>query len=272
MIYYMREREGNPPNQKGQAMSNIIVFDTETTSLDKPFCYDVGYVVLDTERNEVIKQNHFVIEQTWHNLPLFESAYYKEKRQLYVQLMRARKAQLVKWGYATQALLRDIQNFEVSAAYAYNSDFDEKVFSFNCDWFKTINPFDNVPIFDIWGYASQCITNTKEYRAFCEKHERFTDTGNYKGSAEVVYQFITDDPDFEEAHMGLYDSQIEAAILMECLNCGGEMEKNYRVNKILPRRNEKPFTVKVNGVVIYEGMYVKKYTRNDIYSFTEKGE
>lgn len=253
-------------------MANIIVFDTETTSLDRPFCYDVGYTIFDTESAEVIKQAHFIIEQNWHNLPLFESAYYKEKRPLYVQLMRAHKAQLVKWGYATQTIARDIQNFEVVAAYAYNSDFDEKVFNFNCDWFKTINPFENIPIYDIWGYASQFITNTEEYKDFCEEHERFTDTGNYKGSAEVVYQFITEDVDFEEAHMGLYDSQIEAAILYKCFTLGAEQEHDYKVVKVLPRPQEKPFTVKINGQIIYQGAYVKKYARNDMYNFTVKGE
>ena len=253
-------------------MANIIVFDTETTSLDRPFCYDVGYTIFDTESTEVIKQAHFIIEQNWHNLPLFESAYYKEKRPLYVQLMRARKAQLVKWGYATQAIARDIQNFEVAAAYAYNSDFDEKVFNFNCDWFKTINPFENISIYDIWGYASQFITNTEGYKNFCEEHERFTDTGNYKGSAEVVYQFITGDADFEEAHMGLYDSQIEAAILDRCFALGAEQEHDYKVIKVLPRPQEKPFTVKINGQIIYQGAYVKKYARNDMYNFTVKGE
>ncbi len=251
---------------------NILVFDTETTSLDKPFCYDLGYVIIDVDSGNIIKQAHYIIEQNWHNLPLFESAYYKEKRPLYVQLMRAKKAQLVKWGYATQTLARDIKNYEISSAYAYNSDFDDKVFTFNCDWFKTINPLENVGIYDIWGYASEFITNNDNYISFCEEHERFTDTGNYKGSAEVVYQYITSNSDFVEAHMGLYDSQIEASILLWCLANGAELETNYKVKKVLPRPQEKPFVIKINGVKIYEGAYVKKYTRNDMYNFTVKGE
>lgn len=254
-------------------MSNYIcVFDTETTSLDRPFCYDIGYVIVDTETSEIIQQNHFIIEQNWHNLPLFESAYYKEKRPEYVKLMRTKKATLVKWGKATQTMIRDFKQYNITSAYAYNSDFDEKVFNFNCDWFKTINPFENVAIYDIWGYASQFITNTEEYTDFCEQHERFTDTGNYKGSAEVVFQYITSQPDFEEKHMGLYDSEIEASILFYCLDNGAELETEYKVKKILTRPQEKPFTVKVNGTIIYEGQYVKKYVRNDMYSFTVRGD
>lgn len=249
-------------------MDYVIIFDTETTSLEKPFCYDIGYTIMDTETFEIIKQEHYVIEQVWHNLPLFESAYYKDKRPLYISLMRAKKATLEKFGYVTQKLTRDIANYNISNAYAYNSDFDEKVFNFNCDWFKCINPFDNVAIHDIWGYASQYITNTNEYLKFCEVNQLFTDTGNYKGSAEAVYRFLTNDPTFNEQHMGLYDSQIEGIILAECINRNATWHNDYKVNKTLPRLQVKPFTIKVNNEIIYQNKYVKKYCRNDTYSFT----
>lgn len=246
----------------------IMVFDTETTGLEKCFCYDVGYQIIDTETADIMEAKHFIIEQVWHNLPLFESAYYKDKRPLYVQLMRAHKATMTKWGYAMQEMIRDIKKYEITDAYAYNSDFDDKVFSFNCDWFKTINPFDNVAIHDIWGYASEWITWTDSYKDFCEQHQFFTDTGNYKASAEVVYRYIKNDTDFDEAHMGLYDVEIESDILFYCIAEGAQWGTDYKVNKILKREQEKPFTIKVNGETIVSGMYTKKYVRNDMYNFT----
>ena len=249
-------------------MAYTMIFDTETTSLNKPFCYDVGYVVLDMEDNSIVKQAHFVVEQNWHNLPLFEGAYYKEKRPKYVQLMRSRAATLDKWGYIMRAMYQDIKRYNITDAYAYNSDFDDKVFDFNCDWFKCNNPLEGVAIHDIWGYASEIITNTPEYRTFCELNEQFTDTGNYKGSAETVYRFISTCIDFEEAHMGLYDSQIESAILTYCIEHGAEWATDYKVNKILTRPVQTPFIIKVNGQNIYSGNYIKKYIRNNLYSFT----
>lgn len=249
-------------------MAHVIIFDTETTSLDRPFCYDTGYTILNTENQEIVKQEHYVIEQIWHNLPLFESAYYKDKRPIYIQLMRAHKATMEKWGYVMRNITRDIKTYSIKDAYAYNSDFDDKVFAFNCNWFRCNNPFETVAIHDIWGYASEYITKTDSYKLFCEQHKRFTDTGNYKGSAEVVYQFITNNPDFVEQHMGLYDGQIESSILIYCINHGAKWDTDYPVNKILPRRQIKPFTIKIDGQTIYSGEYVKKYTRNDTYSFT----
>ena len=250
-------------------MANVIVLDTETTDLTKCFCYDCSWVVMDTDTGDLLDIKANVVEQVWHNLPLFESAYYKEKRQKYVMMMRKHDAQMNKWGYIMQELKRDIKKYNVTAVYAYNSEFDDKVISYNCDWYKCQNPLDNIPVLDIWGYASQFITNKPEYKAFCEKYERFTDTGNYKGSAEVVYQFLTGDSEFIEEHMGVFDSEIEAAILYACVDqFDAEWGKEYKVNKILNRATVIPFKVKVDGEVIYEGEYVKKYVRNNTYAFT----
>ena len=245
-----------------------MIIDTETTSLDRPFCYDIGYNII-TETGETLTRAHYVIEQVWHNLPLFESAYYKDKRPIYIQLMRQHKAIMTKYGYAMQAIKRDIEKYNVIAAYAYNSQFDDKVITFNCDWFKCLNPFDNIPIYDIWGYASQYITTTQQYKDYCEQHQFFTDTGNYKSSAEIVYRYITNDTEFIEAHMGLYDTDIEAKILLHCITLGAEWNKDYKVIKILTRPVAKPFVIKINNQILYKGNYIKKYARNDIYNFTE---
>lgn len=246
-----------------------MVFDTETASLAKPFCYDVGYLFFDDETNEIVLRKHFVVEQIWHNIELFATAYYAEKRQKYVTLLRTRKAVMDKWGYIMQEMIRDIKKFDIKDAYAYNSDFDEKVFNFNCDWFKTQNPFDNVAIHDIWGYASEKITCQENYKLFCELNNRFTESGNYSGNAETVYQYLTEKSDFVEEHMGLYDAEIEKEILTNCVDLGAEYDMDYKVNKILNRIVTHPYKIYVNNECIYEGEYVKKYVRNDNYKFTE---
>lgn len=249
---------------------HAIVLDTETTSLAKPFCYDLGYCIINMDTHDIVKTSHYVIEQVWHNLPLFESAYYKEKRPLYVRAMRARKAILEKWGYVMQALARDIKAYDVHDVYAYNSNFDDNVFSFNCDWFKTINPLENVGVHDIWGYSSAFITNSPEYLSFCEEHNRYTDTGNYSGSAESVYQYISNDFEFVEDHNGVSDAIIEARILSYCIECGAEWATDYDVKKVLPRKKFEDFSIVIDGETVYKGKYWKKYVRNNVYKFTTK--
>lgn len=248
-------------------MSYTLILDTETTSLDKPFCYDISWVIIDTETGEHIDFRANVVEQVWHNLPLFESAYYKEKRDKYVIMMRKHEATMDKWGYIMRKLRQDIIKYSISEVYAYNSNFDDNVISYNCDWFKCNNPLENIPFYDVWGYASQFVTNTAEYKAFCEQYERFTDSGNYKGSAEVVYQYLTENPDFIEEHMGLFDSEIEADILFMCINMGAKWATEYNTVRQLPRTIRHPFTIKLDGEEIYSGEYTKKYVRNDVYNF-----
>ena len=246
-----------------------IVADTETTSLTKPFCYDVGYMVFN-DKDELQVARHYVVEQTWHNLPLFESAYYKDKRPLYVKLMRQHKAIMEKWGYIMRQMKTDIRNYDVTAVYAYNSDFDDKVFTFNCDWFKCNNPLEDIPVYDIWGYVSQFISNTQDYRNFCDEYEYYTDSGNYAATAEIVFRYLTKELTFEEAHMGLHDTYIESFILQQCFGLGAEREHEYKVTKILPREQNTPYTIKVNGKVLHTGIYKRKYIRNNVYNFFEE--
>ena len=220
---------------------SILVFDTETTSLDKPFCYNIGYVIADN--GNIVKRADFVVEQIWHNLPLFKSAYYADKRPIYVNAMKARKTIMDKFGYICQQMIRDIKTYSIKSAYAYNSPFDEKVFEFNSDWFKCSNPFDLIPVYDIRGYAHNFICNTEEYIGFCEKNQLFTDSGNYSTTAEALFKYLTKDASFEEAHTALADSEIETDILLECFRKGATEETAYPVKFSFPREVEKTLNI-----------------------------
>ena len=221
---------------------NIVIFDTETTSLDKPFCYNIGYVIANVETKQILSQKDFVIEQVWHNKMCFASAYYAEKRPIYIKAMRAKETKMEKFGYICQEMIRDFKKFEVEYAFAYNCKFDEKVFDFNCDWFKCNNPFDDVEIKDIRGFVHQFIIDD-EYKKFCEDNEKFTESGNYSTTAETVMQYISDNIDFIEDHTALSDSLIETQILFETLNRGAEIFGNYPIKRSIVREVPKILTI-----------------------------
>lgn len=217
---------------------NICIFDTETTSLDKPFCYNIGYIIVNTENWETIVSRSFVVEQIWHNLPLFSTAYYAEKRELYVKSMRARKTVMDKFGYICRNMHADFRQNNVEMAFAYNSSFDEKVFNFNCDWFKCLNPFDSIEIKDIRGFVHEHLINN-EYKNFCEEQKLFTDSGNYSSTAEAVYRFITKNTEFIESHTALEDSEIESEILHACVRKGANLLENPASKRSIVRHIEK---------------------------------
>ena len=222
---------------------NICIFDTETTSLDKPFCYNVGYVIADTENREILVRRSYVVEQIWHNLPLFQSAYYADKRPLYISAMRARTTIMDKFGYICQQMIRDFKAFNIEIAYAYNSSFDEKVFAFNCDWYKCNNPFDNISVKDIRAFALEYLVKD-DYKNFCDKYEYYTDNGNYSTTAETVYRFVFNDTNFIEAHTALNDSEIEAKILFACIDAGADFNGEYKGRRFVERIQEKELHIK----------------------------
>lgn len=221
----------------------ICIFDTETTSLDKPFCYNIGYIIADSETQERLVMREFVVEQVWHNLPLFESAYYANKRPFYVQAMRAHAIKMDKFGYICSQMRRDFKQYGVECAFAYNSSFDEKVFNFNCDWFKCINPFDEIPIKDIRGFVHHFLVN-KNYLKFCDDNEYYTETGNYSTTAETVFRFIQNDVDFDEAHTALNDSIIEMQILFYCMDKGAKLDNDYTAFRSIKRNIEKELHIR----------------------------
>lgn len=227
---------------------NVCIFDTETTSIDKPFVYNIGWCIYNTDTRQILYKADYVAEQIWHNLELFTTAYFEDKRDWYIGQMRNRKITMEKLGYITQLTCRVFKQFNVVSAYAYHSNFDEKVFKFNCDWFKIKNPFDNIPIYDIRGYVHQYIAFTQDYQDWCDQNQAYTPNGNYSTTAESVYQYITNNPKFKESHTALADSEIELAILQYCINLGGAWDTSYKVYSSVPNRQDKILRVKdING-------------------------
>jgi len=234
---------------------NIVVFDTETTSLEKPFTYNIGYKIIDANTRTELVRREFVAEQTWKNLALFSTAYYADKRPIYVNAMRGKKAFLEKYGYICRIMAKDFRQYKVEYAYAYNSPFDEKVFDYNCDWFKCCNPFDSIPIIDIRGCVHSFLIDN-DYKEFCEENKYFTQSGNYSTTAETVYRYLFDN-NFVEAHTALADSDIEAEILFACVDKGAVVGVSYPVMQSVLRTVPRTLEVVKDGVT-HSFDYTKK--------------
>lgn len=223
---------------------NIVVFDTETTSIEKPFCYNIGYTIADIESGTILVRRDYVVEQVWHNPMLFTTAYYADKRQLYVSRMKAKKCVMDKFGYICQQMIRDFKAYEIELAFAFNSPFDDKVFDYNCEWFKCNNPFDNIEIRDIRGFVHTFMAFSKDYQDFCDKHQLYTESGNYSTTAETVYRYLINSVDFNEEHTALADSLIEFDILKTCVHdYGADITKQYKTYSSIPRKTPKELKV-----------------------------
>lgn len=196
-------------------MKYSMIIDTETIDLQKRFIYDIGFKVLDEKLN-VVEQNHFIIKQVYDNRELFNTAYYFEKRKLYVSLLKGRKAEKVYFGYATQKIIRILKKYNIKNIYAYNASFDKGAFEYTSAFYKVIPPFTNCEFIDIMKLAKP-IYNGLEYQAFAIKYGFLTANSNFKKSAEKVYAFLTNNPDYVEKHISIPDCEIELEILKATL-------------------------------------------------------
>lgn len=240
----------------------IMVFDTETIGVDKKFCYNVGYVIADINdkgKFTFIDKKEFMVKQVWYNKMLYSTAYYANKKPIYTKRIREKQIAVLPFEEVINIIMNDIEKYNIDYAYAYNSNFDKEVFEFMSEWFRTINPFDEINIFDIRAYFMKRVENSTMYKDFCEKFEKFTESNNYSTTAETAYQFVSRDIDFTEEHTALNDSIIEAKILEWCYEYTNIFEE-LKAKKSLPREKiidlvidykGKKTTVKCSGFTVY---------------------
>ena len=240
-----------------------MILDTETISVAKPYCYNIGYIIYDTQTEEVVLKREFVVEQVWHNRPLFASAYYANKRPLYVSAMRGKRAKLEKYGNIQKQMIKDIKYHAVEGVYAFNSAFDDGVFEFNANMYGCRNAIDTTPVYDIRGYAIEYLM-TQGYKEFCNsnKNDKFiTPADGYKTTAESFYCYLTNNPDFAEAHTALADCEIELEILKKCIERGATWQTEYKVARSYPRNTPRVMQLKDTDGNIYEFNYSTKIER-----------
>ena len=208
---------------------NICVFDTETITASNPFCYNLGYTIVNVESRKIVKRVDLLIDEVFCNEMLFELAFFKEKKDLYIQRANSGKIRRTSFEYALKYVEDDFNSYKIKYAFAYNCTFDKRVISYNCKWFKEPNIFEKVTILDIWGLASEFVTSTEKYQQWAEAHNRFTENGNISASAENVWQFLNNSDKVEE-HTALADSEMETNILLKIL------EANSNIDLFEPRK------------------------------------
>ena len=223
-------------------------------ALAKPLIYDIGWQVIDRQGNVYAKRNYLITEI--FSVPeIFNTAYYANKRPLYLEKLANNEIELASWRTATAMLENDLQYVESIGA--YNSMFDFKkalpftelyinmLYSpqFN-EWntlqnklmdkmatekpsYKSKKEFDrfnfafrgnNYPLFDIWGLACEHIINNDEFKTMCCKNNYFTASGKFfSTTAETTYRYYKGNNEFIESHTALDDTEIESEIFTEIL-------------------------------------------------------
>lgn len=227
--------------------------ERKAIAIAKPLIYDLGWKIVDRYGN-VYNRENYLITEIFSVPAIFDTAYYKEKRPIYLEKLRKGEIALTNWETAMTAFIADLAVCEVVGA--YNSMFDfkkavpftelyiNKLYSNDyhkwlewqentCAWIAEGNtlesktPFEETifrfrgktyPLFDLWGLSCQHILNCDEYKQMCIDQKWETASGKYfKTSAETAFRFFSGNADFEESHTAIDDVEIESQLFAEII-------------------------------------------------------
>ena len=102
-------------NYEGEQRKNIAIA--------KPLVYDLGWKIMDYKGNTFARKN-FLISEIFSVPSVFDTAYYAEKRPIYLEKLEKGEIVLADWRTAVRELVEDMSYCD--AVGAYNSMFDFK--------------------------------------------------------------------------------------------------------------------------------------------------
>lgn len=206
----------------------FLVIDTETTnSMDDPLVYDCGFAVVDLD-GHVYEQHSYVVAEIFYNDSYMQSAYYADKRNIYLNDIQ-RGTRKVRSFFEIWGIVRDtIKRHNISITLAHNATFDYRALNttlrvLSCSRFRYFMPY-NTEWWDTLRMSRAALNDNPEYELFCEYYEYYTSRGQKRFTAEIVYRFISDQPDFVESHTGLEDVLIEKEIFVYCAKAVPEFD------------------------------------------------
>ena len=207
----------------------FMVLDVETANTtdskhNDGLVYDIGFTIMDKKGN-IYAERSFCIKEIFDWLDLMQSAYYAEKRPIYYEKMKNKEMEKVTIWEARQRIKKALEYFGITEVYAYNASFDYTTLNntvrylsgSGCRWFL---PY-GTQICDIWHIACQVLGVQKLFQSENIRN----DNGNLITSAERMFAYMEQNPDFEESHTGLEDAKIESQILARCLRTHKHIDK-----------------------------------------------
>ena len=209
----------------------IAVVDTETAnSLEDALVYDIGWAIVDKRGNVYLARSYLISDIFCGERDLMQTAYYAEKIPAYLADVAEGKRKIISFRMARQIFKNDCKRYNCNTACAHNARFDNNALNTTQRFltgskYRYFFPY-GMEIWDTMKMAQDVICPMPTYKRFCETHEGFTlKNGNPRKTAEILYRFITKNPEFTESHTGLEDVMIEKEILTYCIRQHKPMRK-----------------------------------------------
>lgn len=211
----------------------IFMVDTETAgSLEAPLVYDFGGQTVD-EHGEIVgaQFNHVMMEVFYQMAELMQTAYYAEKIPQYDDDIWEGVREVMNFMDTRNKICKYLKDENINVICAHNARFDIKALN------NTIRIITNgrvkyffpygVEVWDTLKMAHNVLKNDPSYKQFCLDNNYMTKhkVPRPRLTAEIIYRYITNDLEFEEAHTGLKDVEIESKILAYLLDRDNDCDR-----------------------------------------------
>lgn len=240
----------------GRQKDKFLVLDVETANdVKEALCYDIGFAICDRQGNVEYQKSYIISDiffdekNIFKNKELMNSAYYHEKLPQYFAGIKSGEWQVKSFLGIRKEIKELIKKYKIKAVCAYNSAFDinalnqtlRYITKSNLRWFFNYD----MQVYCIWHMACQTVCKSKDYIQFAYENKKYSEAGNMQTSAEIVWQYLTKDYNFEEKHTGLEDVKIECQIMAKCLNYHKKI--NRKINRAcwcIPQKQFKNYKIK----------------------------
>lgn len=208
---------------------NSFMID-DKLDLTQSLVYDIGWQIIDKKGNVYLRRS-FVIAEIFLDKEIMSSAYYAEKIPSYWEDIKAGKRILTSFYKVRQQFYRDRKKYKIKIVFAHNARFDYKALnntlryltSSKCRYFF---PY-KIEIWDTLKMSRDVFKDNSDYTKFCDTYgfKTLHKVPQNRYTAEALYCYISNTPNFKESHTGLEDVIIESEILLYCLNSGIKTRK-----------------------------------------------
>ena len=229
---------------------NRLIIDTETAGNvnDKSTLrvYDLGFVIIN-DKGEHLAQRNWVIADVFYGMGAeMQSAYYANKLPAYHEEIKQGIREVITFRDAKAEFAALCKEFNVKEVWAYNAQFDRS--ALNTTLRVLSNGFASyfIPYGIKWccihHAAVECICNKRKFYRWALSHGFVSKAGKVRTSAECVYAYLTDNPDYVEEHTAFQDALIETEILLKVLKQRKKLHKEPIFNAwIKPQKGFKEF-------------------------------
>lgn len=203
--------------------------DTETIGsiYVKESClpFEIGLKIYDTLEKKVVYEKSFIVKRFFNNKYIMLSTFSATKYPQYQELIKDKKHYFI--GSVKdifKQIERVLKRFNATLMVAHNGQFDKDALERLGEEFACYNPFSELDLLDTME-ISQVITNSKEYVSFCKRNKHIknvmgesafiTNSGRVRLTAQAIYAFIIDNPNYQESHTALRDIDDEIRIFQE---------------------------------------------------------